>query len=238
MKSFEKILKLFLFAAIAFSIPANLLFAQSTFSAERIEELANKYIQGIYGDNAIPEILVGLNTLTFDQKGVKAKFSFKENHTSAIQELSLSFFANDELIKTFSIPFRIKIIMQVIVANRDIFPNEQIEPDAITYSNRQISDVNEIIQNESEVLGKNSRKKIKKGEVITKSQLSSNKVIKKGQSVNLEVTSGSVRILTTAVAMQDGSVGDYIRLKRNSDNTKQDVEGQVISGNLVQIKLK
>jgi len=227
-----------LFAAIVLSIPANFLFAQSTFSAERIEELANKYIQGIYGENAVPEILVGLNTQTFDQKGVKAKFSFNENHTSAIQTLSLSFFAYDELIKTLSIPFRVKIIMQVIVANRDILPNEQIDADAITYSERQISAVNEIFQNENDVLGKNSRKKIKKGEIITKSQLTTNKVIKKGQSVNLEVTSGAVRILTTAVAMQDGGVGDFIRLQRKDSNTKQVVEGQVISGNLVQIKLK
>lgn len=231
-------MKLILFAVMAFSISANFLLAQSTFSAERIEELANKYIQGIYGENAIPEILVGVNTQEFNQSGVKAKFTFKENYTSAIQALDLSFFDNDQLIKTLSIPFRIEIIMQVVVANRDILPNELIETDAIAYSSRQISDVNEIIQNENEVLGKHSRKKIKKGEIITKSQLSSNKVIKKGQNVNLEVTSGSVRILTTAVAMQDGSVGDYIRLQRNNYNTKQVIEGQVISGNLVQIKLK
>ena len=71
-----------------------------------------------------------------------------------------------------------------------------------------------------------------------KSDLQQPKVVKRGQNVNIEVISGSVKIYSTGTATQDGAIGDLIRVRRDNDNTKTTIEATVVGENLVQIILK
>jgi len=212
--------------------------AQSTFSSQRLEQSAVNFLQKQFPGKATPSFLMKFPDVSFQSSNVKAKFEYTENLASSIQKLDILFFENNELIREIEIPFKIKLQREVVVAKRDIPPNSIIKDDDLITINREIEDINQIISELSQAIGKLSIRRITRGEIIQKRDLQQPKVIKRGQTVNIEVISGSVRIYSSGTAIQDGSIGEIIRVRRENENTKSTIEGTVVSENLVQIILR
>lgn len=212
--------------------------SQSTFSAQRLEQAANNYLRKQFQSASSPTFLIKFPDVSFESSNIKAKFDFKINEQSSIQKLFILFYEDNDLIRKIEIPFKIKIQTEVVVANRDIPPNSAISENDLVTISRDIDDIDQIITELHQAVGKLAIRRISKGEVVKKNDLQQVKVIKRGQNVNVEVISGNVKIYTTAIAIQDGGVGDVIRLRREIDNTKTTIEGKVVNENLVQIILR
>lgn len=212
--------------------------AQSTFSSQRLEQSAINYLQKQFSGKSVPSFLMKFPDVSFQSSTVKAKFDYVENLNSSIQKLDILFYDNNEMIRKIEIPFKIKIQREVVVANRDIPANSILKEDDLITVGREIDDFNQILDEIYLAVGKLTNRRISKGETIKKSDLQQPKVVKRGQNVNIEVISGSVKIYSTGTATQDGAIGDLIRVRRDNDNTKSTIEGTVVGENLVQIILK
>lgn len=212
--------------------------SQSTFSAQRLEQAAINYLRKQFQSASSPTFLIKFPDVSFESSNIKAKFDYKINEQSSIQKLFILFYEDNDLIRKIEIPFKIKIQTEVVVANRDIPPNSVISENDLVTISRDIDDIDQIITELHQAVGKLAIRRISKGEVVKKNDLQQVKVIKRGQNVNVEVISGNVKIYTTGIAIQDGGVGDVIRLRREIDNTKTTIEGKVVNENLVQIILR
>ena len=212
--------------------------AQSTFSAQRLEQSAINYLQKQFSSKSYPNFLMKFPEISFQSSTVKAKFEYIENKSSSIQKLDILFYDNNELVRKIEIPFKIKIQREVVVANREIPPNSILKDDDLITISREVEDINQIFSEIYDAVGKLSNRRIAKGESIQKRDLQQPKVIKRGQNVSIEVISGNVRIYTNGTAIQDGSIGDVIRVRRDNEDHKSTIEGTVVGENLVQIILR
>ncbi len=213
-------------------------YSQSTFSSERLEQAAIQYLQKQFSANAVPLFLLKFPDIHFKNSNIKAKFDYIENIRSSIQKLDILFFEDNELIRKIEIPFKIRIQKEVVVARRDIPPNSVLKEDDLITVSRDIDDFNQIMDEIYQAVGKLSNRRLSKGEVIRKNDLDLPKTIKRGQSVNIEVISGSVKIYSTGVSLQDGSIGEIIRIRRENDNNKSTIEATIVGENLVQLILR
>lgn len=213
-------------------------YSQSTFSSQRLEEAGINYLQKQFGEKYLPSFLMKFPDVSFQSPSVKAKFDYTENLQTSIQKLDILFYENNELIRKIEVPFKIKIQKEVVVANKDIPPNSVIREDDLITVSRDVDNYNQIIIEIQNAVGKLTARRISRGEIIKKNDLQQPKVIKRGQSVNVEVISGNVKIYTTGVASQDGAIGETIRIRRDNDNSKSTIDGIVVNDNLVQIILR
>lgn len=213
-------------------------YSQSSFSAARLEQAAVSFLQKQFSSNTVPSFLMKFPDVNFKSSNVKAKFVFVENISSSIQKLDVLFFDNNDLIKKIEIPFKIKIHKEAVVSNRDIPPNSILKEDDLITVSRDVEDFNQILNEINQAVGKLTNRRISKGDIIRKNDLQQPQVIKRGQNVNIEVISGNVKIYSTGVSLQDGCIGDKVRVRRENDNTKSTIEGIVVGDNLVQINLR
>jgi len=213
-------------------------YSQSSFSAARLEQAAVSFLQKQFSSNSVPSFLMKFPDVNFKSSNIKAKFDFEENISSSIQKLDILFFDNNDLIRKVEIPFKIKIQMEVVVSNRDIPPNSILKEDDLITVSRDVEDFNQILNEINQAVGKLTNRRLSKGNIIRKNDLQQPQVIKRGHNVNIEVISGSVKIYSTGTAIQDGSIGDKIRVRRDNDNSKTTIEGTVVGENLVQINLR
>lgn len=213
-------------------------YSQSSFSATRLEQAAVSYLQKQFSSNTVPSFLMKFPDVNFKSSNIKAKFDYVENINSSIQKLDVLFFDNNDLIRKIEIPFKIKIQKEVVVTNRDIPPNSILKEDDLITVSRDVEDFNQILSEINQAVGKLTNRRISKGDIIRKNDLQQPQIVKRGQNVNIEVISGSVKIYSTGVSLQDGSVGDKVRVRRENDNTKSTIEATVVGENLVQINLR
>lgn len=213
-------------------------YSQSSFSSSRLEQAANNYLQKQFSEKSAPLFLTKFPDISFSSSTVKAKFTYNENLNSSIQKLDILFFDNNELIRKIEIPFKIKIQMEVVVTNREIPPNSVLKEDDLITVSRDVDDINQILGEINQAVGKLTNRRLSKGELIKKNDLQLPKTIKRGQTVNIEVISGNVKIYSTGVSLQDGTVGETIRVRRDNDNNKSTLDCNVVGENLVQIYLR
>lgn len=82
-----------------------------------------------------------------------------------------------------------------------------------------------IVRSRDELSGKVSQRTLLPGRPIPLQAVTNPRVIRSGSSIKMIYVDGGLRIETTGAALQDGGVGDFIRL-RNTDSGVA-VEGRV-----------
>jgi flagellar basal body P-ring formation protein FlgA len=101
--------------------------------------------------------------------------------------------------------------------------------DPATWNNRVI------VRHEQDIIGKELKRPLAAGEAFRSSDLKSPTLIKRGQVVTLLVSSGGLQIAASGRAMQDGSVGDFIKAQNTTSRTI--VEGEVAPDGMIKIEL-
>ncbi|MDH5517330.1 MAG: flagellar basal body P-ring formation chaperone FlgA [Gammaproteobacteria bacterium] len=85
----------------------------------------------------------------------------------------------------------------------------------------------------ADIIGKQLKRQLQAGRIITPSQLTNPVVIKRGEMIALQRKTSSFMVSMKGSAMADGAIGDRIRVKNNS--SKRIVEGRVIRPGVVEI---
>jgi flagella basal body P-ring formation protein FlgA len=238
MEKISKILQklLIYFFLFAFVFIQNI-FSQSTFSSERLQTAVEQFIKSKFGETAKIELLISLNNFKFKENDVKASISFDEQQANQIQHLFLSFYSDNDLLRTIDIPFRVKVLQKVVVAKHDILANSIISENDLILVSKEVTNVNDILKELKTATNKLTKRRLKAGEVVKENDLQNPKIIKIGQNIDIVVISGAVKIYSTATALQDGAEGDTIRVRRNTDLSNIVLKGTVKLDGTVQINL-
>ena len=137
------------------------------------------------------------------------------SHSSATVEVVV--LVDDAEFKVVRIPYRLRRFQQVLLTTRVIKRGEPLSGDNVEVRRVETSTANSpYLMALAEVRGKVAARDLRGGHRMTLSTITLPAVVFKGDLVNLVAVNGRIRVATQAVALQDASVGDRVRVRQLS----------------------
>lgn len=123
------------------------------------------------------------------------------------------------------VPARINTFAEVAVVARSLARGAVLSADDVILKRMSTSQGGSgLIQDLSQVVGKELKRKLDQGEPIRVSQLKSPQVIRRGDKVILEASTASISVVTTGTALANGQLGDRIQVRNEKSNRVVDAE--------------
>lgn len=117
---------------------------------------------------------------------------------------------------TILVPAQAIVFRPMAVASRNLQRGELISTEDIGV---EVLDVSQYRQGYSskpeDIIGKELKYPVNKGDAFRESVLNSQLVIKRGDEVSVEAVAGAIRVVTTGTAITNGRIGQQIRVKNN-----------------------
>lgn len=134
------------------------------------------------------------------------------------------------------VPVRVTRHIEVLVASRPLPRGVALTEDAIRYAPRDPADLSGAWYTQpKQLLGLETRRAIRAGEVLSPQLVTSARLIRRGQELILFATTGAMTVTMKGKALEDGVEGDIVRVRNLSSN--RIVEGRVIDADKVQVSL-
>lgn len=141
---------------------------------------------------------------------------------------------NGQVFARKNLTFDAKLYQQVAVVKSQINPGEILTADNLRYERMDsghlalgyFTDINK-------AQGLMIKKALSPGMVVTESMLDKPLLMKRGNIVNVVARIGSMEVTTAGLAMQDGSVGQLIRIQ--NVNSKKNISATVLDASTVQV---
>jgi len=176
------------------------------------------YLKKKFGDSIeILSVSVAKKELKIPDGRVKKRVKIKTKTNSHIY-LVYSLFVNDKKIKT--IPITVKIHKNILLplAKRDIPKGKKIGYEDIYF--KKMAAKNSSIKNikAKDIVGKIAKIDIKKDSIIKTYFLSPDFLVLKRKNVKIIYKNGPISIELMGLALENGSLGDIIRVKNISSN--------------------
>lgn len=131
-----------------------------------------------------------------------------------------------------NVPIRVKLIQKAVFAKRDIPKNHVITASDLTVKEIDLLATNKpIIKDLKHLIGKQSKNNISLGNMLTENMFTEETVIYKDRIVNVIYNLKNLTIKNKATAIEDGKLGEIIRLKTIKTNTI--ITGKVIDHDTV-----
>jgi flagella basal body P-ring formation protein FlgA len=193
--------------------------AQSTFSGSRLKEAVLSHIQ----DRCLTECEIIVNTVQtqkFEESGVEASIVEDIPFFKGRMNVIIEFKKNSIVLRSLQVPVFVKLF-SVLPTTATALPSGHIlkESDIVDKKVEITAYKESEIVTKPEILGFRTIQALKQGAIITSSVLLSPESVRKGDVVTLIVQIGSVVIRGTAVALENGAVGDRIRITREGSQT-------------------
>lgn len=129
--------------------------------------------------------------------------------------------------KSIDLSLQISVFKKVLVASRKIKRGEMLNPGNLIMVRRQLSaNAKDAIDNPAEAVGLVAARNIPSQRVIKKKYLTPPLIVKNREVVKLIFQFGGLNVQTLAIARENGSLGDYVRVQ-NVDSKKV-VYGRVV----------
>jgi len=129
---------------------------------------------------------------------------------------------------------RVHPLVQVPTLARSVLPGDIIQADDIAWQEKRAHQVNRTqVSNPDAIIGMQARRSLSAGMPILATDIEPNMVVKRRDVVTLVVESAAMRLTARGVALEDGALGDIVRIR----NTTSDrvVEGRVAAAGLVEV---
>jgi flagella basal body P-ring formation protein FlgA len=210
------------------------LYSNSYFSEQNIKQAISSYINENIDEYSDFEILTNIKSELFSFKNVKAIIRNKNNRFEGLLNLEIVYSDNDRILKVTDVKVKINKYKKVYVAKNDISKGQIIkETDIEEKLVEQFINQNLNIQ---EIIGKRASSNIAKGLILKSNHLEKDYLVKKGDTIIIIVQSGAVVIKTLGKSLDDGSIGDEIRVIRDNAvkkilNGKIQEDGTVLISN-------
>jgi len=136
--------------------------------------------------------------------------------------------------RSMSVTADVRIWRPVLVADHMHRRGEEIVPESYRLEERDVTKVRGNYYVDALMLqDMQAKRTLSVGDIITDSHVQKVPVIKRGDSIKLVARAGRMSMSATGEALQDGGVGDRIRVK-NSDSGKV-IYGHVLDGGIIQV---
>lgn len=129
------------------------------------------------------------------------------------------FFRGGTVLQATNLNVQINLYRQVLVAQTTIKKDESLVADQFAFSRRDVTTLTDPpILSTGELTGTRAVRPISQGKMLTQSLIAKEDLIKRGDRVTIEYSSGSFKVTAAGEATQPGSRGDLIRVKNISSN--------------------
>jgi flagella basal body P-ring formation protein FlgA len=146
----------------------------------------------------------------------------------------ISILVDDRPVQTVEVIVKVKRKMRVLLANRQIEPNEILSPDDVFLARIELPPgFARPLTVTKEAIGKRAKRRILADTPISATFLETPNAISFNDRVTIESVYGPVRITVPGVARQSGAIGDFIRVY--APDTKKEVEAQIIDSQTVRL---
>lgn len=157
-------------------------------------------------------------------------------HFNPVTLAKVNVFVDDRNAFTFGIPIKISIYDKVWVAADNINRGEALTSLNLALEEKEIGFLaKDVARQDFPVDGKLVQKVFRAGEIIDTRYIKTVPIIIRNTPVSVIFKSSSVTITLPAEALEDGNLGDYVRVR--SDKLKKNYVGKVISANTVLINI-
>lgn len=134
------------------------------------------------------------------------------------------------------VPVTVKVMADVVVAKGSLPRGTIIRAGDITLEQRDISRLHRgYLETKQAVLGKKLRQRLRQHQVVTPSQLDTPHAIKRNNRVTILANSKSLQIRMAGKALQNGSLGQLIRVRNVS--SKKELDARVIAPGIVEVAM-
>ncbi len=210
---------------VIFTIFSSILYSQSNFSSERIREAVNDHVINVNSSVAEIEFLQNIPDFNFNESGIHAEID-SELNDCGINRIFLSFHNSKRIIKYLELPVRLKYKMIVYTLNKTVGTGQVFD----TMDFKQTSIItdkkcSDYIVNLNEINGKTASRNLSRGSIMKREMIAVGIVIRRGDRVSITATSGAVKIRTMGTALQDATVGQQVRIKRDNGSTLTGIAG-------------
>ena len=209
-----------------------------TISTEHIYSQAEKFFQQqlILGKNDSAQLevrpLQQIEPITVDDADSKLEFASIGNLSRGCLEAQI--ISNGIVKKRVPLTFEITISQPVVVAKCNIPKGIGIQADFLSIEHRKIKKpANILLTNINQVRGKIANGLITKGKIISRSDFKQDFIVSKGSVVALIAQKGSLKIQAHGKALENGTLGQLIRVI--SLNSNKERIGEVAGRNQIRI---
>ena len=130
----------------------------------------------------------------------------------------------------------VKIWKSALVLTRDVQAGETLSLDSVEFKRLNTAELgSQLVLDRAAVASTRAARNLKRGAVLAKTDLVQLELIHRGDSVVLEVKKGAVCARVTAIASEDGHLGDRIRVV--TTDTRRELSAVVIGRDRVQIDM-
>jgi flagella basal body P-ring formation protein FlgA len=149
--------------------------------------------------------------------------------------LNVDVLSEGRIAQTFSVVAQVSLMRQTVVARRAINQGATIQRQEVELIPLTLSRLDQTgLTDPARAIGQRAKRFIPTGSVIDPETLESVPLVTRGQLVTLTSVSGSVRVVTTAKAMQNGLLGDVIRV-RSLNRDRVELEAVVLGPGEVRV---
>lgn len=200
----------------------------ATFSADRIEEACRSYLLQKYPQDCEVDFSTKFEEVDLSGEGIKAIFD--ENYNIYNSGVKLDFMADNKLLISKVYNYNIKKEV-TIFKSKDYIPSHTNITSAMLVQEKSyvnIDDMDKLVN----PIGRVAKKSIYKSESLTSDNTLPDISVKRGEHIVVIASTGTITVRGIGTAMQDGRVGDTIRVKRT--DSKKILTGKINeSGELI-----
>jgi flagella basal body P-ring formation protein FlgA len=140
--------------------------------------------------------------------------------------LVLAWTQGDTVLGKLRIPVRVRTYGQVVVAARSVARHTVLAAQDVATEERETTSARSVVDDPVDVIGMRTRRSIAAGEILCTSHLGLPPTVKRGDRVELIVTSGGLTVKAVVEAREDGWPGDRIRVRHIG--ARSEVKGLVM----------
>lgn len=193
----------------------------ATFSADRVEEACRSYLSQKYGTDYQIDFMTKFGDITLADDDVKAVFD--EQYSAYNTGVKLDFIVNDEVLKSQAFHYTVKKEISVYKSKSYVPVNTTITNDMVIMQAEYVDIQN--IENYINPVGRVANKSIYQGVTLTSANTLPDVTVKRGEEIVVIASTGAVTIRGLGTALQDGRVGESIRVKRG--DSKKILSGKI-----------
>lgn len=134
------------------------------------------------------------------------------------------------------VPVTVKVMTEVVVAKRSLPRGTIIGPDDLTLEKMDIAQLHRgYMEDTDDIVGKKLRQRIRRDQVLTPSQLDNPLTVKRNNRVIIQASNKTVQIRMIGKALQNGSMGQTIRVRNESSN--KEIDARIIAPGIVEVPM-
>jgi len=162
--------------------------------------------------------------------------SFTPQGRSRMGKITVGIRCNGSHPWSMFVPVTVKVMTHVVVARSSLPRNSILGESDITLEQRDISRLHRgYLEDKKAVLGKKLRQRLRQHQVLTPSQLDTPHAIKRNNRVTIIASSRSLQIRMAGKALQNGSLGELIRVRNES--SKKELDARIIAPGIVEVAM-